>query len=277
MSTTPPATGTEVAKVKKTNLDLINDFFQKDGVKSQLERVMEENRDGFIAGVIDLWTGDNYLQKCHPEEVAMTALKAAVLKLPVVKSLGYAYIVPFKSGDRMVPQLQIGWKGLVQLAIRTNQYEIIHADKVYEGEFRRANKLSGEFDLDGQRKGDTVIGYFAHIRMKTGFSKTLYMTKAEVTAHAQKYSKAYGTGPWKTEFDSMAIKTVLRRLLTKWGYMSIEMQEGFTEEDRDAATQVFQEFNEKANTTAAGFEDAAFTVDNANAENTAIPDENNPY
>jgi recombination protein RecT len=249
-----PATQPAKASDKMT---LLKNFFEKDLVKAQMSNALKDNQDSFVASVIDLYSGDTYLQNCHPELVAMQALKAAVLNLPVIKSLGFAYIVPFKSGDKFLPQLIIGYKGLIQLAIRTNQYEIIHADSVYEGEYRSSSKLTGEFDLDGHKKSDVVIGYFAHFRMKNGFSKTLYMTKERVTAHAAKYSKSYSqpNGPWKTEFDAMAKKTVLRGLLTHWGYMSVEMMDTFTEEDADVATRVMNEISSNANTTDAGFED----------------------
>src|SRR5690606_25132834 len=120
----------------KSKGELMHDFFSKESVQLQLKNALKENSSEFIASVVDLYTGDKYLMACDPAQVAMQALKAAVLKLPVIKSLGFAYIVPYRG----VPTFQIGYKGLLQLAIRTNQYKIIHADVVYEGEFKSANK-----------------------------------------------------------------------------------------------------------------------------------------
>jgi recombination protein RecT len=245
-----------VATGAKNKMTLLREFFEKDLVKDQLTNALNDNKESFIASVIDLYSGDPYLQNCHPEQVAMTALKAAVLKLPVIKNLGFAYIVPYKSGDKFTPQLQIGYKGLIQLAIRTNQYRVIHADLVYEGEYKTCNKLTGEFDLTGERKNDNVVGYFAHFEMTNGFSKTLYMTRERVEAHAKKYSKSFSqaSSPWKTEFDAMALKTVLRGLLSHWGYLSVEMQDAITEEDRDIADKTLTEIRVHANKKEAGFE-----------------------
>jgi len=245
----------EIEKKQPTKLELMTAFFAKDTVQAQLKKAVADNTDSFIASVIDLYTGDETLINCPPELVAMQALKAAVLKLPLVKSIGHAYIVPFKKGDKMLPQFIIGYKGLVQLAIRTNQYKTINADVVYEGEYRSTNKLTGEFDLSGQKKSDNVIGYFAYFETKEGFSKTLFMSKERVTSHAQKYSKSYNQqySPWKTEFDAMAVKTVLRNLISHWGPISLEMQSAMTDEDRDVADTTLEEIRNNGNMKTTGF------------------------
>lgn len=245
MSTTTNNTNLPAEQKPATKAELMMSFFEKDTVKAQLRNAMQEHSDSFIASVIDLYTGDSTLAVCHPELVAMQALKAAVLKLPIIKSLGYAYIVPFGK----TPTFVIGYKGLIQLAIRTNQYKIINADVVYDGEYRSSNKLTGEFDLSGEKKSDKVIGYFAHFETKEGFSKTLFMTKERVQAHAAKFSKSYAnaSSPWKTDFDAMAIKTVLRGLISHWGPMSIEMQSALTDDDRDVAEKTLQEIQQNGN------------------------------
>lgn len=254
MSTTTQSTELTV----QNKMNLLQNFFLKEGVQNQLKNALNDNQESFIASVIDLYSGDTYLQNCHPERVAMVALKAAVLKLPVIKALGFAYIVPYKTNNEFIPQLQIGYKGLIQLAIRTNQYRVINADVVYEGEYKSANKLTGEFDLNGERTGDTITGYFAHFEMTNGFSKTLYMTKKQVNDHAVKYSKSYSQAgsPWKTEFDAMAKKTVVRGLLSHWGYLSVETMDAMTEDDRDVAEKVLQEIQQKGNIKTTGFSEA---------------------
>jgi len=243
-----------------TKVDALKNIINADSVQAQFKNALQDNSGSFVASLIDLYSGDTYLQNCEPKLVVMQALKAAVLKLPIIKSLGQAYIIPYKGKEGMVPQFQIGYKGLIQLAIRTGAYETINADVVYEGEYKTANKLTGEFDLTGMAKSETVIGYFAYFKLSTGFSKTLFMTKERMMKHAEKYSKSFGQqyGPWKTETDKMAIKTVLTQLLTHWGFLSTEMQQAFST-DPDLAEQVQDEIKEKAN-------QRPMTVNNSNVQ-----------
>lgn len=234
-------------------------------VQEQFKNALKDNSGPFVASVIDLYNGDQYLQKCNPTQVVMECLKAATLKLPINKSLGFAYIVPYND----VPQFQIGYKGLIQLAMRTAQYRIINADMVYEGEFRSMNKLTGEFDLSGDKKSETIVGYFAHIEMLNGFSKTLYMTKERVTAHAKKYSKSFhkDSSPWKKEFDAMAIKTVLRGLLGHYGYLSVEMISAFdNDNDMDVSDRVADDVRNNANKEPIGFTDAEIVPDESKSD-----------
>lgn len=236
----------------KTKMEILKNVLSADSIQQQFGNALRENKDAFVASVIELYSGDTYLQKCDPKLVVMEALKAAVLKLAINKSLGHAYIIPYnkKVGNEFVsiPQFQIGYKGLVQLAIRTNQYKYLNADVVFDGEFKTSNKLTGEFDLTGTKKSDTIIGYFAHFETMQGFSKTLFMTKERVTKHAQKYSKSYAQeySPWKTEFDAMATKTVLRGLLGHWGLLSIEMANAL-DSDGDVEEKVDKEIQANAN------------------------------
>ncbi len=216
---------TQQQVAKRSKMEILKGTLSAPSVQEQFKRALKENADSFIASIIDLYGGDNYLQNCHPNDVAREALKAAVLKLPINKGLGFSYIVPYKGKEGMSPQFQIGYKGYIQLAMRTGQYKVINADVVYEGELKRTEKLSGYIDLSGERTSQKKVGYFAHFEMLNGFAKTLYMTKEEVDAHAKRYSKAYTstTSAWKTNFDEMAKKTVLRNLLSHYGYLSIEM------------------------------------------------------
>lgn len=231
-----------------SKIDTLKNIISADSVQAQFKNALQDNTGPFVASLIDLYSGDQYLQNCEPKLVVMQALKAAVLKLPIIKSLGQAYVIPYKKDGVLIPQFQIGYKGYIQLAIRTGAYRILNADVVFDGEYKTVNKLTGEFDLTGTAKSETVIGYFAHFELKTGFSKTLFMTKEKVLKHAEKYSKSFGQqyGPWKTETDKMGIKTVLSLLLTHWGFMSTEMQQAFSADD-DLAEQVREEIKEKAN------------------------------
>ena len=197
-------------------------------VQDLLSTTMKDNASSFSASLIDIYTNESSLQECAPNLVINEALKAASLKLPISKGLGFAYIIAYKGK----PQFQIGYRGYLQLAIRSGLYDTINADVVYEGELTSSDKLRGTFKFDGQRKSDKVIGYFAHIELKNGFSKTLFMTKEQVTAHAKKYSKTFSSdySPWKTDFDAMGIKTVLKNLVNHYGTLSVEMQSAFESE-----------------------------------------------
>ncbi|MDR1410489.1 MAG: recombinase RecT [Oscillospiraceae bacterium] len=191
-------------------------------IQRKIKASMGDASGAFIASLLDLYESDTTLQKCDPQKVALECVKAAALKLPLVKSLGFAYVVPYKN----VPTFTIGYKGLIQLAQRSGQYRCINADVVYEGELLGFNKLSGMPDLTGERTGDNVVGYFSYFQLLNGFEKTIYMTREDMDAWGKRYSPSYTSSysPWKTEFDKMALKTCLRRLISTYGVMSTEMQ-----------------------------------------------------
>jgi len=212
---------------------LMKGVLNADSVAEQFGRVLQKNKEAFVASLLDLYGTDKNLQQCEPKAVVTEAMKAATLKLPVSKSLGFAYIVPRKVRGKMTPTFQIGYKGFIQLAMRTGQYKVINADLVYEGELKSTDKLTGHIDLTGEKKSDKVIGYFAHFELNNGFSKTLYMTQEQMMKHAKRYSASftYDQSPWKTNFDEMALKTVLRNLIPRYGYLSIEMADAISKED----------------------------------------------
>lgn len=224
-------------------IDKLKGILSAESVQEQFKNALGANSNSFVASVIDLYNTDKSLQTCDPNQVVMEALRAAVLKLPLNKSLGFAYVLSFKNKGVPTPTFIIGYKGLIQLALRTGEYRHINADIVYEGEIKGRDKLTGAIDFTGERTSDKVMGYFAHIELLNGFQKTLYSEVNEIAKHAKKhapsikYSKNItvkslaslaGKDPtgigWTGDFDSMALKTVLRELLSKWGYLSIEMQ-----------------------------------------------------
>ena len=216
-----------VATTNKQRVDVLKSIIAAPSVQEQFRNALAENSGAFIASIIDLYNGETSLQSCDPKMVVMEALKAASLKLPISKALGFSYIVPYYSKKVLTPTFQLGYKGYIQLAMRTGQYKTINADVAYEGEVRTVNKLTGEIAFDGDKKSSKVAGYFCYFELLNGFSKTLYMTAEQVKAHAQKYSKSFSSenSIWKSNFDSMALKTVIRLLLSKYGYLSIEMQD----------------------------------------------------
>lgn len=224
-------------------IDQFKGVLNSQTIRAQLKNSLKDKAGAFMSSMIDLYSGDAQLQKCDPEKVALEAVKAASLDLPLVKSLGYAYVVPYKN----VPTFTIGYKGLIQLAQRTGQYKTINAGAVYEGELRGYDKLSGMIDLSGSAVSDKVLGYFAYFKLLNGYEHMVYMSREEVEDYAQRYSPSYNSNysPWKTEFDKMAQKTVLRQLISKWGPTSTEMQ--MVENMDDKGSTPHNEIKENAN------------------------------
>ena len=218
-------------------IDKLKNILAAQSVQEQFQSVLKENAGAFVASIIDLYNTDKTLQLCDPKSVVMEALKAASLKLPINKQLGFAWIVPYKNKQgQYIPTFQLGYKGYIQLCMRTGAYRYINADVVYEGELVKHDKLTGEIEIDPTRRtSDKKVGYFAFIETLNGFRKTLYMSLDEIIKHAQQYSKSYGNkdSAWASDFDSMALKTCLRLLLSKYGVMSVEMQRAYIEDSSD--------------------------------------------
>ena len=188
--------------------------------KNKFNEMLGKKAAGFMSSIIAVTNNNKYLAKANPATVIGAAAQAAMLDLPINQSLGFAYIVPYGSEA----QFQLGYKGYIQLAQRSGQYVDIGAKTVYEGELEYENRLLDKFKF-GERTSDKVIGYLAYFRLTNGFEKMLFMELDEMIAHAKKYSKNYegGTDKWGlTDFNTMAEKTVLKRLLSKYGPLSIE-------------------------------------------------------
>lgn len=204
------------AKEAKT----LKGMLESPAYKKKFEEMLGKKAAGFMSSIIAVTNNNNYLMKADPATVIGAAAQAAMLDLPINQSLGFAYIVPYKGSA----QFQLGYKGYIQLAQRSGQYVDIGAKTVYEGELEYENRLLDKFKF-GNRTGDKVIGYLAYFRLTNEFEKMLFMTLDEMQAHAKKYSQNYkgGTEKWGlAEFDVMAEKTVLKRLLSKYGPLSIE-------------------------------------------------------
>lgn len=204
------------AKEAKT----LKDMLEMPAYKNKFNEMLGKKAAGFMSSIIAVTNNNKYLAKANPATVIGAAAQAAMLDLPINQSLGFAYIVPYGSEA----QFQLGYKGYIQLAQRSGQYVDIGAKTVYEGELEYENRLLDKFKF-GERTGDKVIGYLAYFRLTNGFEKMLFMELDEMIAHAKKYSKNYkgGTDKWGlTDFNTMAEKTVLKRLLSKYGPLSIE-------------------------------------------------------
>jgi recombination protein RecT len=237
-----------------------------------IKGTLKDKAELFTASILEVWSADGYLQKCDPAAVAKECMKAATLNLPLSKSLGFAWVVPFNEKGVPTPQFQIGWKGYVQLAQRTGQYRFINAGTVCEGELRKASKLTGEIDIEGDAVSEKVIGFFAHIELTNGYSKSLYWTIEKMRAHAIKYNpqcrKAQKiVGIWASDFEAMGTKTVLSTLIRRYGIMSTEML-GVIREDETAEDRAKSEIDTNANANIVGFEDVT--------EQRALPENVNP-
>lgn len=196
-------------------------------MQKKFEQVLEKKAPQFMSSLLNLYNGDTYLQKATPMSVVTSALVAATLDLPVDKNLGYAWIVPYNG----TAQFQLGYKGYIQLALRTGQYKSINVIEVHEGELVSWNRLTEELELnlDGATS-NKVIGYCGFFRLTNGFEKTVYWSRKQIEDHKKKFSKSdFG---WKKDFDAMAKKTVLRNMLSKWGILSIEMQKAVNEDEQ---------------------------------------------
>ena len=260
----------QVAKPMNATQIAITDFNKKingNYVQTQLKNALKENAGTFSTSLIEVFTNDKQLQSCDVNKVVQEAIKAASMKLPINKNLGYAYLLVFNNWDKErhvsvpTPQLVIGYKGLLQLAYRTGYYTDINADIVYEGELKGRDKLSGRIDISGTKTSEKVEGYFAYFELKSGIRKTLYMSVEEMANYALRYAPTFkgknppkvdelidmaqdqaqnGSAPgqvgWKGDFNGMAQKTVLRRLLSKYGYLSIEMMDAISKDEQPMFT-----------------------------------------
>lgn len=213
-------------ELKKNNITAqkeaktVKGMLETPAFKKKFEEMLGKKAAGFISSIIAVTNSSNYLMKADPATVIGAAAQAAMLDLPINQSLGFAYIVPYKGAA----QFQLGYKGYIQLAQRSNQYSDIGSNTVYEGELEYENRLLNKFKF-GERTGDKVIGYLAYFKLTNGFEKMLFMTLDEMQAHAKKHAQNYkgGTDKWGiADFNVMAEKTVLKRLLSKYGPLSIE-------------------------------------------------------
>ena len=248
-------------------------------VQAQLKQVLKENAGTFATSLMEVYTNDKQLQTCEPKLVIQEAIKAASLKLPLNKQLGYGYLLVFNNWDKVqrravpTPTFVPGYRGYIQLAMRTGQYKNINADCVFEGELLGKDKLSGAIDLSGEKTSDKVVGYFAHFELLNGFSKTWYMSIDQMANFALTYAPVFkgmkdkptvdslidlaneqikngpvqGQTGWKANFNAMAQKTVLRNLLSKYGFLSIEMMNAIEMDQKQDYTTA-EEIRDEGNT-----------------------------
>lgn len=201
----------------------VKSLLSQANVKSKFEEILQSRANAFTANLAVMVNNSPALVKCDPMTVISAAVVAASLDLPIDPNLGFAHIVPY--GEKA--QFQIGFKGFIQLAMRSGQYSRIGVTEIYEGQLLDENPLTGEYTFDFKaKKSETIIGWAAYFKTVNGFEKTLYWPVEKIKKHGLRFSQTYkkGFGLWKDDFDSMASKTVLKALLSKWGILSTEMQ-----------------------------------------------------
>lgn len=230
------AVGNSLAKSQqKTGLTA---YLTNDAVKKQINNVVGgKNGTRFISSIVSAVNTNSDLQECTNASIVSAALLGESLNLSPSPQLGQYYLVPFKDKEKgRVAQFQLGYKGYIQLAIRSGQYKKLNVIAIKEGELIRFDPLNEEIEVklieheEAREKAET-IGYYAMFEYVNGFRKAIYWSKEKMKAHAMKYSPGYANDLkkgtkwtfWSKDFDGMAYKTMLRQLISKWGIMSIDM------------------------------------------------------
>lgn len=230
-------TAAPAAAAKKSVGALLNAMLDGEGYRKRFDELLGSRAPQFISSIVTLANADKNLQRAvvdSPVTVIQAALKAATYDLPIDPGLGYAYIVPFnntKDGNtKMEATFIMGYKGMNQLALRTGVYETINVVDVREGELKSYNRLTEEIEIEFVEDDDVrdtlpIIGWCGYFKLINGTKKTVYMTKKQIEAHEKRHRKGKYMGKgWRDDFDAMAMKTVFRNLIGKWGLMSIDYQ-----------------------------------------------------
>ena len=251
-------------------------------IRKKFEEALADSAPTFMASITELYKNNPALQECQPTDVIAVVLSAATLKLPINKALGFAWIIPYKKAGKPVPEFQIGYKGFIQLAIRTGLYRYLNAGVVYEGELVSNDKLSGAIDLSGTKESDTVIGYFAHMETLNGFKKTVYASVEGIEGHRDQFAKGANRkdSAWKTNPHSMGIKTMICKLLSKYGIMSIEqaapMARAFElDNDQTPESRLIEDMSQAPNEIIDIEPEAGSQADNVENEFRSCPDRDN--
>lgn len=238
---------------------LVKQMVSEDNVKKKFAEVLGQKAPQFLASITNVVAGSAQLKKCDANSIMSAAFVAATYDLPIDSNLGFSAIVPYNESvynqqtgqweKHPRAQFQMMYKGFIQLAIRSGYYEKMNYAVVYEDELISYNPITGEiefvtdFSKCTQRDNgetDKIVGYYAWFRLKTGFRQELYMSKTEVDNHAKKYSQAYrydiekkkSSSKWTTDFEAMALKTVIKLLLSKWGILSVDMQRAIQDDQK---------------------------------------------
>lgn len=249
----------EQQKKQPGPLERVKNMLAMENIKTRFVRVLGNKSEQFIASIINVVSASPQLKKCDPNSIIAAAFIAATYDLPIDSNLGFAAIVPYNNSKwnpqthqydkHMEAQFQIMYKGFIQLAIRSGYYKRMNYAVVYEDELKSYNPITGEIEFVDdfskctlREKGveETISGYYARFELTTGYVQELFMTRKAVDNHAKKYSQSYRndlkegkkSSKWSTDFEAMALKTVIKRLLSKWGILSVDMQRAIQDDQK---------------------------------------------
>lgn len=232
--------GNNITVTKPARPMTFSTFMSSDAVKQKVnEMIGGKDGQSFITSIISAVSTNPNLARCEHSTILSAAMQGSSLKLSPSNQLGHYYLVPYddNKNHRVVAQFQMGYKGYIQLAMRSGQYRDLDVMDIREGEYKGKDKYTGKpviefIEDDDAREELPIVGYFAYFELLNGFRKSLYWSKAKMEKHAMQYSKGYASDVkkgnqytfWSKDFNGMAYKTMLRQLLSKWAVMSIEMQ-----------------------------------------------------
>lgn len=229
----------EITKSSGSNKIGFTSFMTSTVVQKKVNDILGDEKSGkrFISAIVSAVNNNPQLKECDNASILSGALLGESLNLSPSPQLGNYYLVPFKDKDRgQVATFQLGYKGYIQLAIRSGQYKKLNVLAIKDGELIKYDPLNEEIEVDliedeEKREKAKTIGYYAMFEYVNGFKKAMYWSKAKMEAHALQYSKGYqakkGYTFWEKDFDAMAFKTMLRQLISKWGIMSVDMQQAY--------------------------------------------------
>lgn len=229
----------EIAKAEPKKDLTFGAYMTSTGIKNRINQVIGSEKDGkrFISSIVSAVSTNPALAECDNGSIVSAALLGESLKLSPSPQLGNYYLVPYNDKNKgKVAQFQLGYKGYIQLAIRSGQYKKLNVLAIKEGELIKYDPLNEEIDVqliddELKREKAKTIGYYAMFEYVNGFRKSIYWSKEKMEAHALQYSQGYrakkGYTFWEKDFDSMAFKTMLRQLISKWGIMSIDLQQAY--------------------------------------------------
>ena len=272
------------APEKQSVNQIMNSLLDGEKLRGRFDELLGKRAPQFISSVVSMVNADPSMQQAFceaPMTVIQSALKAATFDLPIDQNLGYAYIVPFKNKKKnddgtwtkkMEASFILGWKGMHQLALRTGAYKTINVVDIREGELKSYNRLTEEVDLvfiddEDKREETPIIGYLGYYKLVNGAEKTIYMTTKQIENHEKKNRKGEYQGKgWRDDWDAMARKTVYRRLIGKWGVMSIAYQTA--QEGASLAQQLHDEYDAEGSASPSVYiiPEAVIEIDSTNEE-----------